>query len=106
MLRWPFHENDRAQAERDTQGHIKVIATPRGKILGATIVGTEAGEMITAWALAVAQGMNIRAMAGVVVPVSGARGSRKRAADRLFRAQFDEPSGALHHRLAAALRMT
>ena len=29
VLRWPFHENDRAQTERDTHGHIKVIATSR-----------------------------------------------------------------------------
>ena len=31
VLRWPFHENDRAQTERDTHGHIKVIATSRGE---------------------------------------------------------------------------
>lgn len=84
VLRWPFHENDRAQAERDTHGHIKVIATSRGKILGATIVGAEAGEMITAWALAVAQGMNIRSMAGVVVPYPVRAEVGKRAAIGFF----------------------
>jgi pyruvate/2-oxoglutarate dehydrogenase complex dihydrolipoamide dehydrogenase (E3) component len=84
VLRWPFHENDRAQAERDTHGHIKVIATSRGKILGATIVGAEAGEMITAWALAVAQAMNIRSMAGVVVPYPVRAEVGKRAAIGFF----------------------
>jgi pyruvate/2-oxoglutarate dehydrogenase complex dihydrolipoamide dehydrogenase (E3) component len=84
VLRWPFHENDRAQAERDTHGHIKVIATSRGKILGATIVGAEAGEMIAAWALAVAQGMNIRSMAGVVVPYPVRAEVGKRAAIGFF----------------------
>src|SRR5204862_6823517 len=39
VLRWPFHENDRAQVERTTHGHIKVVTTRRGRILGATIVG-------------------------------------------------------------------
>ena len=39
VLRWPYHENDRAQAERETSGHIKVITDKKGKILGATIVG-------------------------------------------------------------------
>ncbi len=34
ILRWPFAEVDRALAERRTDGFIKVIATPRGKILG------------------------------------------------------------------------
>lgn len=84
VLRWPFHENDRAQAERDTHGHIKVIATSRGKILGATIVGAEAGEMIAAWALAVAKGMNIRSMAGVVVPYPVRAEVGKRAAIGFF----------------------
>jgi pyruvate/2-oxoglutarate dehydrogenase complex dihydrolipoamide dehydrogenase (E3) component len=92
VLRWPFHENDRAQAERDTHGHIKVIATPRGKILGATIVGAEAGEMITAWALAVAQGMNIRSVAGVVVPYPVRAEVGKRAAIGFFARTLTSPA--------------
>ncbi len=35
VLRWPYAENDRARAERETEGFVKVIATPRGRILGA-----------------------------------------------------------------------
>ena len=61
ILRWPYHDNDRAQAERETHGHIKVITTRKGKILGATIVGAQAGELIAMWTLAIAQGLNIRA---------------------------------------------
>lgn len=91
VLRWPFRENDRAQAERDTHGHIKVITTPRGKILGATLVGSEAGEMITAWALAVAQGMNIRSMAGVVVPYPVRAEVGKRAAIGFFTRTLTSP---------------
>jgi pyruvate/2-oxoglutarate dehydrogenase complex dihydrolipoamide dehydrogenase (E3) component len=68
ILRWPYHENDRAQAERATQGHIKVITSRKGKILGATIVGAHAGDLITTWTLAITQGLNIRAMAGLVIP--------------------------------------
>ena len=51
ILRWPYHDNDRAQAERETHGHIKVITTRKGKILGATIVGAQAGELIAMWTL-------------------------------------------------------
>ena len=46
ILRWPYHDNDRAQTERETHGHIKVITTRKGKIVGATIVGAQAGELI------------------------------------------------------------
>jgi pyruvate/2-oxoglutarate dehydrogenase complex dihydrolipoamide dehydrogenase (E3) component len=38
IARWPYNDNDRAQAERDTRGHIKVITTRKGKIVGVTIV--------------------------------------------------------------------
>lgn len=60
IMRWPFFENDRAQAERQTDGHIKVVTTARGRILGATIVGADAGEQIAAWMLALKRGLNIR----------------------------------------------
>ncbi|MCC7046139.1 MAG: FAD-dependent oxidoreductase [Alphaproteobacteria bacterium] len=68
VLRWPFHENDRAQAERTTEGFAKVVLDRRGRILGASIVGPHAGELLQPWCLAIAKGMNIGAMAGLVVP--------------------------------------
>lgn len=84
VLRWTYHENDRAQAERATHGHIKVITTARGKILGATIVGEIAGEMISTWSLAITQGMNIRAFAGTIVPYPTLSEIGKRAAIGFF----------------------
>jgi pyruvate/2-oxoglutarate dehydrogenase complex dihydrolipoamide dehydrogenase (E3) component len=84
VLRWPYHENDRAQAERETIGHIKVVTTKRGRILGATIVGAAAGELITTWTLAVSQGLNIRAFTGIVVPYPTYAEIGKRAAITYF----------------------
>ncbi len=84
VLRWPYHDNDRAQAERDMIGHIKVITDKKGAILGATIVGAQAGELITAWTLAVSQQMNIRAFAGIVVPYPTLSEIGKRAAIDFF----------------------
>jgi pyruvate/2-oxoglutarate dehydrogenase complex dihydrolipoamide dehydrogenase (E3) component len=84
VLRWPYHENDRAQAERDTIGHIKVITSKRGKILGATIVGAAAGELITTWTLAISQGLNIRTLAGIVMPYPTLAEIGKRAAITYF----------------------
>jgi len=68
VMRWPYHDNDRAQTERETRGHIKVVTNPKGLILGATIVGAAAGEQITAWTLAIHHGLNIRAFAEIVMP--------------------------------------
>jgi pyruvate/2-oxoglutarate dehydrogenase complex dihydrolipoamide dehydrogenase (E3) component len=84
VLRWPYHENDRAQTERETAGHIKVLTDRRGKILGATIVGAAAGELITTWTLAIGRGLNIRALAGMIVPYPTLAEIGKRAAVTYF----------------------
>jgi pyruvate/2-oxoglutarate dehydrogenase complex dihydrolipoamide dehydrogenase (E3) component len=91
VLRWPYHENDRAQAERETRGHIKVITTKRGRILGATIVGAHAGELIAPWTLAISQGLNIRAFAGMVVPYPTFAEIGKRAALSYFAPSLTSP---------------
>jgi pyruvate/2-oxoglutarate dehydrogenase complex dihydrolipoamide dehydrogenase (E3) component len=84
VLRWPYRENDRAQVERTTEGHIKVVTDRSGEILGATIVGPQARESIAAWTLAVSQKLNIRALAGLVVPYPAYAEVGKRAAIAYF----------------------
>jgi pyruvate/2-oxoglutarate dehydrogenase complex dihydrolipoamide dehydrogenase (E3) component len=84
VLRWPYHENDRAQTERETVGHIKVVTDGRGKILGATIVGAAAGELITTWTLAISRGLHIKALAGIIVPYPTLAEIGKRAAITYF----------------------
>jgi pyruvate/2-oxoglutarate dehydrogenase complex dihydrolipoamide dehydrogenase (E3) component len=91
ILRWPYHDNDRAQAERETHGHIKVITKTNGKIIGATIVGAQAGELITAWTLAIAQGLNIRALTSIVVPYPTLSEIGKRAAIDYFTPSLTSP---------------
>jgi pyruvate/2-oxoglutarate dehydrogenase complex dihydrolipoamide dehydrogenase (E3) component len=84
LLRWPYHENDRAQTERETVGHIKVVTDGRGKILGATIVGAGAGELITTWTLAISRRLPVRALAGIIVPYPTLAEIGKRAAITYF----------------------
>ena len=84
VARWAYHDNDRAQIERDSHGHIKVITTSKGKIVGATIVGAQAGELIAIWAFAIAQGLNIRALTNVVLPYPTLSELGKRAAIDFF----------------------
>jgi pyruvate/2-oxoglutarate dehydrogenase complex dihydrolipoamide dehydrogenase (E3) component len=91
LLRWPYHDNDRAQAERETHGHIKAVTTANGKILGATIVGAQAGELITTWSLAIAQRLNIRALTSVVVPYPTLSELGKRAAIDYFTPSLTNP---------------
>ena len=91
ILRWPYHDNDRAQTERATHGHIKVITTKKGRILGVTIVGAEAGELIAMWVLAIAQKLNIRAVTGIVLPYPTLSEIGKRAAIDFFTPSLTSP---------------
>jgi pyruvate/2-oxoglutarate dehydrogenase complex dihydrolipoamide dehydrogenase (E3) component len=59
VRRYPFHDVDRAQTDRETEGMIKVVTRRNGRILGASILGAHAGELIHPWGLAVARGLKI-----------------------------------------------
>ncbi len=84
VVRFPFAENDRAQAELRTEGLIKAVIGRRGRILGASIVGAHAGELIQPWALALSAGLKIGAMAGHVAAYPTLGEVSKRAAGAYF----------------------
>lgn len=100
VLRWPFRENDRAQARHGMRGrahghmvlgHVKVITSKRGRILGATIVGPHAGDLIAPWTLAIRHGLNIRVMAEAVSPYPTLGEVNKRAAMTYFPSSLANP---------------
>lgn len=91
VLRWPYHENDRAQAERATTGHVKVVTAKNGRILGATIVGKHAGELIQMWSLAVSQKMKIGAMTAWISPYPTLSEVNKRTAYKFYAGATSNP---------------
>jgi pyruvate/2-oxoglutarate dehydrogenase complex dihydrolipoamide dehydrogenase (E3) component len=68
VLKAEFNDNDRALTENTTEGLIKVITTKHGKILGASIVGPDAGELIYLWILAIKQNLSIKSLATIIAP--------------------------------------
>lgn len=68
VVRWELAENDRARTERATEGFIKAIIAENGRILGATIVGAQAGDEIGLWSFALANGLKIKAMTSYIAP--------------------------------------
>ena len=80
VLRWPYLENDRARAEGQTKGHIKLVTTKRGRLLGATIVGSHAGELLATYSLAVGRKLSVSALAGMTVAYPTMAEIGKRAA--------------------------
>ena len=84
LLRWHLAENDRAQAERETEGVIKVVTDSHARVLGATIVAPHAGELILPWVLAKSQALKLSAMAGVIAPYPTLSEISKRAAGAYY----------------------
>ncbi len=80
VLRWPYHENDRAQAERKTTGLIKLITNKKGLIVGVSIAGVGAGEMINMWSLAITNKMKLGDVVGFISPYPTLSEMGKRAA--------------------------
>jgi pyruvate/2-oxoglutarate dehydrogenase complex dihydrolipoamide dehydrogenase (E3) component len=68
VLRWPLQENDRAVAEAETAGHCKIVTAKNGRVLGATLVGARASELIALWTLAIGRGLTVGAIADTVFP--------------------------------------
>jgi pyruvate/2-oxoglutarate dehydrogenase complex dihydrolipoamide dehydrogenase (E3) component len=83
VLRWPLADNDRAAAERDTAGLVKLVVAG-GRLLGAGILAPNAGEMISTWTLAIAARTRMSLLAGLIVPYPTRSEAAKRAAGSLF----------------------
>lgn len=80
----PFHDNDRAQAERATAGFCKLVVGKGGKILGATIVGDGAGEAIQLVGLAMANKLGVGAITAMIAPYPTRGEIVKRAAGAYY----------------------
>ncbi len=63
---WPMSQVDRALAEGDTAGFIKLVHKPDGALLGVTIVARRAGEMIHEWIVALERGLKVGDLAGII----------------------------------------
>ena len=69
VSRYEFKELDRAIVDRTTEGFVKVLTVPgKDKILGATIVGPQAGELISEFTLAMRHGLGLNKILGTIHP--------------------------------------
>lgn len=80
----PFAENDRARAERESDGVLKAVVGRRGRVLGAGIVGAGAGELILPWVLAVEGKLKVGDLASTIAPYPTLSEITKRAAGAYY----------------------
>ena len=89
VVREALARNDRAVAEGRSEGMVKLVIGPRGRLLGCGIVAPHAGELVHPWALALARGLPLRALADYVAPYptlgeAGQAAARAHFAPRVF----------------------
>lgn len=85
VYRFPFSKIDRAITDGQTTGLIKVYAKKwNGKILGASVLGAHAGEMISQYALAMRNGVTLRNFADTIHPYPSYGLGARRAADQWY----------------------
>ncbi|MFA7429270.1 MAG: FAD-dependent oxidoreductase [Rhodospirillaceae bacterium] len=85
VLTAPFADNDRARCEGRMDGLLKVVTTRRGRVLGAGVVGAQAGDLLAPWILAVEGAVSLRSLAGMVVPYPTRGEVTKRAAGTYYK---------------------
>ena len=91
VLRQDFHHNDRATAEARAHGLLKLMVV-KGRPVGASIVGPQAGELIGLWALAISANLKISTVAGMIAPYPTLGEISKRSAGAYFSPTlFDNP---------------
>ncbi|MEZ4423013.1 MAG: FAD-dependent oxidoreductase [Gemmatimonadota bacterium] len=96
---YAFADLDRSIAEADGDGFVRISADRRGRILGATVVGTAAGELLLPLVLARMQGLPLSRLSATIFPYPTRMEAIKRAADAHRRAQLDSWKGALLRRV-------
>lgn len=102
VLKAEFHHNDRAIAERDERGFIKVVTRRNGRLLGATIVGKGAGDLAGHWQFALNRGAKMSAFANTIYPYPTRAEASRRAAISYFASSLASP---WPRRLISVLRL-
>lgn len=86
-FRQNFDDVDRSILEGETEGFVKVHAM-KGRIVGATIVGTHAGDMISEVSVAMRGGMSLGQLASVIHPYPTAAEAIRKVGDAYNRKKF------------------
>lgn len=89
VARYPFGELDRALCDREAYGLIKVVATRKGKVLGAHVLGPSAGEVIQPFVLAIRNGISLGELANTIRIYPTLSEGAYRTADRYRKDRFE-----------------
>jgi pyruvate/2-oxoglutarate dehydrogenase complex dihydrolipoamide dehydrogenase (E3) component len=84
VLCFEMADIDRAQAEHESIGKIKVITSPKGIVLGVSLLSAHAGELIVPWIKLVAKQQHIKEMTDLIIPYPTLSDIHKRVAGSFY----------------------
>lgn len=100
IFRSEFADLDRAIVDRATEGFVKIVTRRNGRIIGATIVGRGAGELIMELVLAMRFRIPLQKLDGVIHPYPTMSEIIRRTAGDWYRRRYgDTARGRLLRRL-------
>jgi pyruvate/2-oxoglutarate dehydrogenase complex dihydrolipoamide dehydrogenase (E3) component len=102
--RYDFADLDRAIVDAEARGFVKIVTRPKGKILGATVVASGAGNLIMPLVLAMRRGIRLPKLSQIVYPYPTMVEGVKRAADNYYREKFAGRSGSFLRKVVRWLK--
>lgn len=91
VLLWPLSENEAALAKGRSEGFIKLIVSGKGRVLGCSILASDAGDLIAPFVLALAKGLHVSDLAAMILPHPSVSESGKRAAATYLQTGLSNP---------------
>jgi pyruvate/2-oxoglutarate dehydrogenase complex dihydrolipoamide dehydrogenase (E3) component len=100
-----FAHVDRAIVDGEDKGFVKIhVSKGKGEILGATIVGSHAGDMISEISVAIQSGMGLGSLASVIHPYPTAAEAIRQCGDAYNRERLTPTVKGLFHSFMALRR--
>ncbi len=93
VYRFPFSAVDRAIIDGRTEGHVKIITDARGRLLGAHVVGADAGNLLQEVVVALNAGIPVGRLAQVIHPYPSRTEGVLKAAEEYWRQRLFTEGG-------------
>lgn len=88
VIECPLDTIDRAHADNELTGKIKVTALPNGRILGASILAPCAGELIVPWTMLIQQEKTLRDLTEIIIAYPTYSELSKKVASEFYKNQL------------------
>jgi pyruvate/2-oxoglutarate dehydrogenase complex dihydrolipoamide dehydrogenase (E3) component len=83
--------SDRAQAEREVTGKIKIVVDKKGRVYGASILAPHAGELLLPWIMIIREKKTLRSLTDCIVPYPTYSELSKRIAGEFYAPKLFSP---------------